>query len=216
MTEHPIIFSGDSVRAILAGTKTQTRRLVKVDDGKVRLRGKSSAWLYLDFDGVPGLSWRPWGGAQTQPYPTPERACHLGIPGDRLWVRERWAHDGGGGANCDDPRCGIQGHVWYYATEGPETRDTFAGSAHWRPSIHMPRWASRLTLEVTEVRVQRLQDAGYFDLKAEGILPPAVCGGERDVLQRDYFREAWDGINGKRAPWASNAWVWAVSFRVQR
>ncbi len=216
MTERPILFSGAMARAILAGTKTQTRRLVKIEDGKVRVIGRRS-WLYLDFDGVPGLSWRPYGGAPTQPYPMPERACPYGAPGDRLWVRESWwpYHEyGKGGA--------------VYRADSPGLEELGGKRVAWRPSIHMPRWASRITLEVTGVGVQRLQEITEEDAAAEGVSMEffdelreaesaarlARLSGHPQPGPRAWaFSKLWDSINAKRAPWASIPWVWLVSFK---
>lgn len=260
--ERPILFSSPMVRAILAGQKTQTRRLVTVTGGmfsspmvraimagtktvtggKVRLCNGDGrgAFLYLDFDGVPGLSWRPYGGAPTQPYPNPQDACPYGVPGDRLWVRETWrsweerCDDGSGSPHDYDTQCGphcSQTYVAYAASPRTGYRPKPDGatitylddstpleSYHesltgpWRPSIFMPRWASRITLELTDVRVQRLQDISEEDAKAEGITEPMPIMGTRGYVAA--FSYLWDSINGKRYPWTdSNPWVWALTFR---
>lgn len=109
-----------------------------------------------------------------------------GQPGDRLWVRETVC---------------LAGSVPFYRADG----ETFA-KVRWSPAIHMPRTASRLTLEVLEVRVQRLQEIGEEDAVAEGVemVPFGSMRGE--------FHALWDSINAKRAPWASNPWVWALTF----
>lgn len=220
MPEKPILFSGPMVRAILAGTKTQTRRIVKPQP-----KGRLSPWdmasepgdVYIDGS-VPvrcvesrGRNKRDAGELSLRPVP-----CPYGVPGDRLWVREAWRQN-------DAPSdC-----VHYMADE-----DECSGGP-WRPSIHMPRWASRITLEVTEVRVQRLQEISEEDAKAEGV--NAVCPGCGQTLAQDDETEAhwicedgndgvpfehrvgferlWGLINGKRAPWSSNPWVWAITFR---
>jgi len=208
--ERPILFRGEMVRAILAGQKTQTRRLVKVDDGKVKLRGKGNAWLYLDFDGVPGLSWRPYGGASTRPY-DPEAASPYGMRGDRLWVREAFRLR----ADQDDKppsQDWWKTGAWYEADGNCDPCGCGGGAGRLRPSIHMPRWASRLTLEVTDVRVQRLQEISGNDVAAEMGWPPCNRGPECPCA-RNMFRPAWDRIYGKRATWASNPWCWAITFR---
>jgi hypothetical protein len=176
--ERPIIMSGESVRALLAGTKTQTRRVMKVEDGKVRIR-HSGAFLYLDFDGVPGLSWRPYGGAPTQPYPDPAAACPYGVPGDRLWCKEsHWRYTGCAPAPSDFVQA-PDGNPYQARCydDFPGVESLRAGASLVRvPSIHMPRWASRLTLEVTEVRLQRLQEISEEDAGAEGMAGvPAVA-----------------------------------------
>jgi hypothetical protein len=188
--EHPILFSGPMVRAILDGRKTQTRRVVLRPERYERIRDCSFA----------------------SPY---------GVPGDRLWVRETWFPDPPidgtwpGDAAWNHDRT-IEGVPAKYRSP---KHCIFAASwdgipLAWRPSIHMPRWASRLALEVTEVRVQRLQEITEEDAQAEGFRDryDAAPTGEKDTAA-EVFREAWDEINGKRGPWASNPWVWAISFR---
>ena len=122
--------------------------------------------------------------------------CPYGEPGDRLWVRETFSHVPGEG-------------VAYRATN-PEL-----DGAPWKPSIHMPRWASRITLEITEVRVQRLQDISEDDVYAEGCASglrhdPFACDGTNDWC----FPHLWDSINGGTHNWESNPWVWALSFQL--
>jgi hypothetical protein len=198
LSERPILFNGPMVRAILAGTKTQTRRLVKPQPAE---------WLDTH-----------------EPTILPA-ACPYGVPGDRLWVRETWSaplkRDGSGYESAGvlyraDP-------LWDGMSHGDFGWD-------WKPSIHMPRWASRLTLEVTDVRVQRLQDINEEDAKAEGVTPYTPPHGNISLEQtvpgpgfdgcrlgdqphRLPFADLWDSINAKRAPWDSNPWVWAVTFR---
>lgn len=116
-------------------------------------------------------------------------------PGDRLWVRETWA------------KAGEVGDRVEYRADNPDPE-----SARWRPCIHMPRWASRITLEVTGVCIDRLQRISEADAKAEGVDPyEQPCGPAHPHALA--FRELWDSFNGKRAPWASNPWVWVVSFK---
>jgi hypothetical protein len=230
--ERGIIFTSHSVRVILAGQKVQTRRVVKVEDnGTVRLRDGSRGFLYLDFDGVPGLSWRPYGGAPTQPYPTPEDACPYGVPGDRLWVRSAWWHYAPPPSNPKNEK------AWDEATRevrwpaGESTPDCEPDTAMhgWkrRPSIFMPRWASRLTLEVTEVRVERLQSIREEDAKAEGAIwhdggGIGHSGYRHDPAHgvvwgtaRESFACLWDRINGKKpgCDWAADPWAWCLTFR---
>lgn len=197
MKERPVLFSGPMVRAILEGRKTQTRRVMKPQPvGETPFFDR---WARGDWD--------------SRPFP-------YGRPGDHLWVRETWAsvYDCPELPCCEDGS-GKHRRTIYRATE-PHEIDNFAcsfscshdepGCASWRPSIHMPRWASRLTLEVTGVRVERLQDISEEDARAEGlaleglILPGHAAG---------CFSRLWDSINAKRASWASNPWVWVVSFR---
>lgn len=262
MTEHPIIFSGPMVRAILAGEKTQTRRLVTDQTSQGNLRASE---LLLDdprtfVDGGPSPAGNPgpylhayvnasaiikrrgWKSGDVDPSVI-ERLYPRLFPGDRLWVRESFTLENcrevgwyeppfndGRPINCqstdDDGAWWEQPH--YRATDPePElavpNRDGEPGCI-WKPSIHMPRWASRLTLEVTEVRVQRLQEISEEDAKAEGMEfhngLGSGCSGYRHSRDHGYvyetaaraFAVAWDSINGKRAPWASNPWVWAIRF----
>lgn len=194
MKERPILFSGPMIRAILDGRKTQTRRLVAPqpdEDGLAREMRLSA----------PG----PWMDTSERVY-----RCTYGDTGDRLWVRETlklrdagtrrecWIYAADGGIirmQDDDPRV-HQMLSWAHHKEG----DTCV-------SIHMPRWASRITLEIASVRVDRLQDISEEDARAEGVIP-----SQRWTYKRA-FQDLWEAINGKRCAWDSNPWVWAVSFR---
>jgi hypothetical protein len=186
--ERPILFSGPMVKALMAGTKTQTRRILK---GTTEHKGPyNPAYLeaHKNSDG--------W--AQICPY---------GQPGDRLWVRETWAPCFGESIK--------PGAEILYRADDCDGYDRLT----WRPSIHMPRWASRLTLEITEVRVQRLQEISYEDCLAEGIHLQRKCLKEsveaRFVERPDKtFARLWDSINAKRGyPWSANCFVWALTFR---
>jgi hypothetical protein len=191
--ERPILFSGAMVRAILDGSKTQTRRIVKV-------RG-------LDFIGGKGQENDPaaWG------YPYPDRegyadltdgiACPYGKPGDRLWVRETWGISARVSTDGNERRLREQDltHLLYRATADHD-------SDRWRPSIHMPRWASRTTLEVESVRVERLQDISEEDAKAEGVM------WYQDMSNAEVFQTLWESINGPGS-WDANPWVWVITFK---
>lgn len=208
--ERPILFSAAMVRAILAGTKTQTRRIVKPQPERYETK---NGW---------GLTWKDnkcGGGSDWL-----VKYCPYGTVGDRLWVRETWAHDPSPGANCDDHLCGLPTHVWYRASVSDEHASMHAGAARWRPSIHMPRWASRIELEIAAVRVERLRDISEGDADAEGFggyfparafpnhaWSQAALDGDKSIPE--CFAELWDAINGKRAPWSSNPWVWVIDFR---
>jgi len=172
--ERPILFSGPMVRAILAGRKTQTRRVVKPQHIPA---------------GVRTLRWENQDAAELQH----SARCPYGVPGDRLWVRETWQP---GPDDC----------VYYRADNDPNENQ-------WKPSIHMPRWASRITLEVVSVRVERVQDIGHIGAKAEGV---EICDYDGRLLpwqrQIGNFQKLWDSINGKGS-WGSNPWVWVVEFR---
>lgn len=211
MTERPILFSGPMVRAILAGTKTQTRRVVKGAPSWATDAGVS----YFTPEGMQSFRGRHPEHGPVEKF----IRCPYGGPGDRLWVRETWQEFFSDElpANRRDGRPGRMGiparpdrkSVVAYRADG-ELAHPRDGQANWRPSIHMPRWASRMTLEVTEVRVQRLQEIGEEDAKAEGIVAT--------LNPRASFAILWDSINGKGKriephPWESNPWVWAVSFK---
>jgi hypothetical protein len=200
MKEHPILFSGPMVQAIIDGKKTQTRRLVRIDDRPVMFakasKGKTQIGIPTDAQNVrylgPYLKCDAGPGSDTVSARVP---CPYGWPDDRLWVRETWRKRAG---------------LYYYAADfAPDD----VAALKWKPSIHMPREASRLTLEVTDVRVERLQDINEEDAAAEGV--PPMLGWPRpiDPSYRLGFRQLWDQINAKRAPWSSNPWVWVISFR---
>lgn len=177
--DRPILFSGAMVRALLAGTKTQTRRVVK-PDGKYRLD------LVAPADGGPSR-------------------CPYGAPGDRLWVRETWnTFEGWAGYfyAADDHSFGIG------ADDDPDHIAEHA--VRWRPSIHMPRAVSRITLEITAVRVERLQDISEADAWAEGI-PGDLLHRAQGWAPRAY-QFLWEQINGPGS-WDANPWVWVVEFR---
>jgi hypothetical protein len=197
MIERPILFSGPMVRAILAGAKTQTRRVVKPQYASCSVTWgcKAGSGFGFFFGGHDDLV-----------------KCPYGQPGDRLWVREtgwerpiRTARDLREGADTWEK--------YYYDADGLSEGDHEQFKA-WgfkrRPSIYMPRWASRITLEVTGVRVERLQDIGEQDAKAEGV--NTKSRGDGTILPSYLFQSLWDSINAKRAPWASNPWVWVISF----
>lgn len=213
MAERPMLMSAPMVRAILAGTKTQTRRIVK---------GAALDWL--DRDGfTPEFTAAP-----------ENRLCPYGQPGDQLWVREAWRT----AASLDHlspsaiaARCIDAGYRKPWAPllydadghrnsewRGFETPPKVSEPGKGRPSIHMPRWASRITLEITSVRVERLQDISDTDAVAEGIgLNPSAVGVSMTFPQGESachaaFRVLWESINGTES-WAANPWVWAVEFR---
>ena len=191
----PILFSGPMVRAILDGKKTQTRRIVKPQPTahhweilpgykrRVSLHGCNDGRIHARFqDSIPQNIDDPvW------------RKCPYGKPGDRLWVRETWWE-------CVDNN----DRLYYAATETPDTTDR----RHYRkrPSIFMPRTASRITLEITEIRVERLQDINDADAHAEGCATPATAA-------RSHFRNLWESINGSKS-WDDDPYVWVVRFSV--
>ena len=206
MKERPIIMRADDVRAILAGTKTQTRRIAKLSSaGRVERGGRN--WHVDDPDAA--------------------FACPYGQPGDRLWVRESLRF----------VRVGENYHEHaVYAADGvrvprcpdllPQFCDGMAfGLARSVPSIHMPSWASRITLEITGVRVERLQDISKEDVIAEGV--NRIAHGREGYFYHatrtephpknwcypdDAYRDLWEQINGPGS-WDANPFVWVVEFR---
>lgn len=234
MKERPIIFSGESVRAILAGRKTQTRRLCK----QAVVHGVSAASVHPDGAGTGWISWwpNPISAKMTRRiYPGAAGFhCPHGSVGDRLWVRE--------GVTWSPSRY----ECTYDADGAPCVIDNWCWKTNRLSPIFLPRGAARLHLEITDVRVQRLQDITEDEARAEGVEPwldgpwwscMRKDGSAFDVgvepdeeMRRDLvavvekprrtvdtacgmFARAWDAINGKRAPWASNPWVWAITFR---
>jgi hypothetical protein len=211
VSEHPILFSGAMVRAILAGTKTQTRRLVQAQG---RLRNG------VDDLGKPGIEYlNEWGSWQPWVQNAKTLRCPYGVTGDRLWVREAWAPaDVMYGEEKDTPQTiayladrsavVFDGNLRPHAVPGYDVAQWNWDSLRGRPSIHMPRWASRITLEIIDVRIERLQSISEKDAGAEGMGDPPF--GTRI----ESFETLWGAINAKRAPWSSNPWVWVVAFRL--
>jgi hypothetical protein len=239
-----MLFSAPMVRAILAGQKTQTRRLVtprppELTAEQVR-RGQSYGLCPAPAQWGKPRTFIVSGSVQAVREHQPMLAnlgidCRYGAPGDRLWVRETWAP--GPSVYPFDPFiyradvndvCGddpaTAEHV--QSSKGPHS-DCYACERErcgfrWRPSIHMPRHASRITLEVTGVRIERLQAISEHDARAEGVKPSDASivfddkgkiRAELSNTHRGAFACLWDAINGKLAPWASNPWAWAIDFK---
>ena len=206
MKERPILFSGPMVRAILDGRKTQTRRIMKpqptYDGFWWSHKGYSCGGEKQFRDGLPLFV-----------------GCPYGVVGDRLWIREAWA-----------PVCSFDpspetGAIYRSDTHtGLEKRD---GDKKWKPSIHMPRWASRLTLEITGVRVERMNEISESDAIAEGIeSKPQPYGKELDWKYYGWleklnqwstcpirsYESLWNSINGPES-WAANPFVWVIEFK---
>jgi hypothetical protein len=213
----PILFSGSMVKAILDGRKTQTRRVVK----RPKLFGGGAyladRWTLFPHPGGGFMSIDIADASEEDFHAIDDRGfpCPYGEPGDLLWVRETWSvHHA---FDADAPRDLAGSEVVRYSAGGEGWEQ-----ARVRASIHMPRWASRLTLRVTDVRVERICDITPTDALAEGCgrRPCASCNeggcddclGEGWISEVDVFRELWDSINGKRTPWESNPWVWCISF----
>ena len=218
MKERPIIFSGAMVRAILAGTKTQTRRIVRgqkaLAEGATEFRWGSS----------PSAGWAA-NDAAVREHAGTSLPCPYGAVGERMWVREsirRVGEPSGEERWCEST---------YVADGAPTPADCWPWKNKALPAIHCPRGLSRITLEVTGVRVERLQDITEEDALAEGVVAGRIPSDEygperigyvfgdddgRCVLypgEREAFAAGWDTINGQRAPWTSNPWVWAITFR---
>lgn len=227
----PILFSGPMVRAILAGIKTQTRRVVApstslVNGYGVRRFPEGQQWDVAHADKGPSPAGNP-GPYLHVPRDDSgdvmvDRIYPRWAPGDRLWVRETWGEVfevdisqgrpvGPLGLGGIPARPDMKARVIYRADGEFESRRSDGLARGWTPSIFMPRWASRLTLEITEIRVERVRSISKADAAAEGFPMPAGC-----LNYRDDFSDLWDSINGKRpgCAWADNPWVWAISFRL--
>jgi hypothetical protein len=193
MTERPILFSGPMVKAILDGRKTQTRRIVKPQpashQGKIEWSDHNPGWWIVQGD----VS-NTWSRVR----------CPYGTPGDRLWVKEKF---------------GISANGYFYSEHADGTV-----KVAWKSGRFMPRVASRLTLEITDIRVQRLQEISGKDILTGGAVarahddqfghnPVSAFDGKVYLDLISLWRAGWDSINRKRAPWASNPWVWALSFK---
>jgi hypothetical protein len=219
MGEKPILMSGPMVRALLAGTKTQTRRAVKPQP--------SPEWYPVVQRYHPAIERRG------EVVPGPEvfgaadeldgRPCPYGAPGDRLWVKETWSapptYDAAKPTDLaeDTPiRYAAEGAV-RGVSERFVDADGLIAIGRLRPSIFMRRWMSRITLEITDVRVQRLQEIGEEDARAEGVTAAPFCkaGRPAGMEHAEAFEDLWGSINGERegCSWAANPWVWVISFR---
>ncbi len=206
MKEHPILFNSEMVRAILDGRKTQTRKIVKINP--LHHFNQTGCKVYIEdargrvHGEISGLK------------------CPYGVPGDRLWVRETWAtfkfldnkkpskiHQG-----IPQPK------IWYIAdNDSWDARNPSAAPSNCigkiRPSIFMPKWACRLWLEVTAVRVERVQDISEGDALAEGITTGGSAMGHK-FTAKEYFAGLWDSIYAKRGySWESNPWAWVTEFK---
>lgn len=207
MKERGMIFNAEMVRAILDGRKTQTRRIVK---------------LQPDEDGLAKVTNGPWVDTSERNY-----RCPFGDVGDRIWVRETFQ-----GplfdyeqmeAYLEDSSRFEKPEFCQYAADGghrPEYQDAEDNLRHgWRPSIHMPRWASRILLEITDVRIERLNSISQEDARAEGVgltgwrptYSDPDSGGEV-MTPYDNFAQLWESIYGEES-WNSNPWVWVIEFK---
>lgn len=200
MRERPILFSGPMVRAILDGSKTVTRRVVR--PAQVEALGLELA----------ALAGRLWPDIDPAPIQT-HGLCPYGEPGDRLWVKETFG----------PASSAVFDRLWVYRADNTSARVEFDACAvwdridpiesadRWRPSIFMPRAASRIDLEIVSVRCERLQDIPDADAIAEGCDWGLEMG--RCASPVAWYEALWDTINGDRYPWASNPWVWRIEFK---
>lgn len=206
MKERGMIFNDEMVRAILDGRKTQTRRIMKPQPADDVARG-----AFPNQDAIGWIS-----SLKHKFGSTTAHFCPYGNPGDRIWVRETWQaiHDSLDEFGYVDERT--------YAPSIPKEKDTYWYTVYesdwrdenredrgfpWRPSIHMPRWASRILLEITDVRVERLNSISEDDAEAEGVTDT----GYGDSLV-DGYRYLWKSIYGEES-WKANPWVWVIEFR---
>lgn len=240
IVERPILFSGAMVRAILDGSKTQTRRIMPTPPSTLRStvpgyyvdsycserkteanpRGMGPHWCWWAPDGRQGPDWI---------------RCKYGVPGDRLWVRETWrmrAWDENGDGSVEYRTDGARRNVTVLTEHYDDwlekhcARLTKAGwlsdadgvmyhpkgiAPPWRPSIYCERWASRITLAIESIRVERLQSITEADAIAEGV---ESLG--RVTEPRGAYAALWNSINEDRAPWTANPWVWVIGFSVVR
>lgn len=215
MTERPILFSGAMVRAILDGRKTQTRRVVKPQP----LVGDGGCW-FPDPPQKPTSRARHYANEAHMRRGLPLDFQFYGAPGDRLWVKETWQPRASARAVGWEVTYAADGSVFFHDVDRVPGSWKFpkAAAIGWVTPLFMPRWASRLTLEVTGVRVERLNDISEEDAMAEGIKQLSSgsygVGGEASLSMSapDAFRSLWESINGDGS-WKANPWVWVVEFK---
>ena len=212
-----MLFSGEMVKAIIEGNKTQTRRIGKIQGNYVGLGVSLVGHATKGHEAIATHDAYPGRGTARHGI----EYCRFGIPGDRLWVRETFAAPWGLDYKFPGGESGI-----LYRADNPKK---FPDDGTWKPSIFMPRKASRITLEITAIRVQRLQEISEDDAEAEGCSHDflhsdtcandncALCGGVDDcegvaVSAKENYRALWERINGKGS-WDANPWVWVVAFK---
>lgn len=218
MTERPILFSGPMIRAIIEGRKTQTRRVIlpqpppkvtfagQLRTGEFNYDYQTFCWCLGDAGDIE--DWTPAG--------LPWFRCPNGQIGDRLWVKEnfRLRADQDHKPPSED---WWKSGAWYQADGNCEPSGCGGGAGKLRPSIFMPRWASRILLELEQVRTERLQAISEKDAQAEGVHPYVVVGNEPWYPEgyRASYRLLWDSLNAKRGfGWEANPWTWALTFKV--
>ncbi|MEX0548987.1 hypothetical protein [Raoultella terrigena] len=217
MKERGMIFNGEMVRAILDGRKTQTRRIMAPQPADDIERGI--------FPNPEVIGWKS--SRRHKHGSTTAHFCHYGKPGDRIWVRETFQGplfdydlmD----SYCKDSTPFEKPEFCVYKADGVPAPEFYDADdelhCRWRPSIHMPRWASRILLEITDVRVERLSAISQEDAQAEGMeltgwrptYSDPDSGGEV-MTPYDNFAELWSSIYGDES-WKANGWVWVISFK---
>lgn len=214
MKERGMIFNGEMVRALLSGRKTQTRRIVKGTDGAVKFCKEwdiNGEEIFVVLGEKDHTGMNPVLGAIS---------CPFGAVGDRIWVRETFAALEPGSYEQVKPQEGHCQDLRYAATDQLAKSDADIRGYKWVPSIHMPRWASRIQLEITDVRVERLNAISEEDARAEGIIDggclncgePEPCGcANPEPDATDGFAYLWQSIYGQES-WNDNPWVWVISF----
>lgn len=204
MTERGMIFNSEMVRAILDGRKTQTRRIIK--DCTV---GKDPISKFIQIG-------KKFIGCYPEDVPELIReCCPYGVPGDRIWVRDTWAEAGASAPDLRLYRANYPAHVPTHYENVPPSEDV-----RWTPSIHMPRWASRITLEITGVRVEQLKSISEEEARSEGVArlregfwkhyQPGWT--QHQLSARGSFATLWDSIYGS-GEWDRNPWVWVIEFK---
>jgi hypothetical protein len=210
MKEKPILFSGEMVRAILDGRKTQSRRVVKPQPDMVSKKGESVVFKTIERINPETRDFETLTHVPGEPHKKYCRQikCPFGEVDDRLWVRETFAILSDGNIKYKTETFYPEANVYIAGIDGRTGKPV-----KWKPSIHMPRAASRITLEITDVWVERLNDISEKDAMAEGL--ESFCPGldyPRHEL-RTAFQNLWDSDN-KKHPWASNPWVWVLEFKL--
>lgn len=204
MTERGMIFNGEMVRAILDGRKTQTRRIIK--DCTV---GRDPISKFIQIG-------KKFIGCYPEDVPELIReCCPYGVPGDRIWVRETWAEAGASAPDLKLYRANYPSHVPTHYENVPPAEDV-----RWTPSIHMPRWASRILLEITDVRVEQLKSISEEEARSEGVAQlregfwkhyqPGWT--QHQLSARGSFTTLWESIYGF-GEWDRNPWVWVIEFK---
>jgi hypothetical protein len=212
VNEKPILCSAPMVRAILEGRETMTRRVVKPQPDMT-----CESFVAHGNEWLPRVTAEENGELVTRGDVYGRLSCPYGQPGDKLWVRETWAavrfSDDDVRESHDIPPAKTDYWTTAYKADGVYEDNSDDRGFAWRPSIHMPRWASRITLEIVSVRVERLQDITEADAIAEGCADSQMVDGVPMWNSAvEAYAELWDAINGPGS-WAANPWVWVVEFK---